>query len=175
MNLQLCILMKTKEITLLLGGNVGDTRGYIRNALGLLEHRLGHLTHQSYFYQTASWGFDSADFINLAICLETQHTAKECLKITQEVEAELGRHRYNHEEGYTDRTIDIDILFYGSDIMDDEILNIPHPRLHLRNFALEPLTEILPNFIHPVLHKSMTQLRDICTDTSKVTRLNEQI
>jgi 2-amino-4-hydroxy-6-hydroxymethyldihydropteridine diphosphokinase len=167
--------MKTHEITLLLGGNIGDTRGYIRNALGLLEHRLGHLTHQSYFYKTASWGFDSTDFINLAISLETKHSAEKCLEITQEVEAELGRHRFNRAEDYTDRTIDIDILFYGSEIIESDKLSIPHPRLHLRNFALEPLAEIMPDFVHPVLHQNMLELKDACSDESKVTKLNEQI
>jgi len=167
--------MKIQEVILLLGGNIGDTRGYIRNALGLLEHRLGHLIHQSYFYKTESWGFESEDFINLAVILETSLNAGQCLAVTQDIEEELGRFRYNKNDGYTSRTIDIDILFFGNEIINTGNLVIPHPRLQERNFALEPLSEMIPDYIHPVFNKSILQLKEDCTDTSKVIQLNEQI
>jgi len=167
--------MEKNEIVLLLGGNIGDTRGYLRNAITLLEQYMGFITHQSYFYKTASWGYDSHDFINLALQIETDKSAEECLKITQEIEDELGRVKERSEEKYSDRTLDIDIIFYNELVLNSDELIIPHPRMHKRNFVLQALAEIIPEYQHPVFQKSILELAKQCTDKSKATLLNEQV
>lgn len=167
--------MEATEIVLLLGGNLGDSRGYIRNALSLLEQRLGTIFHQSYFYKTTSWGFNSSDFLNLAVSIDTNLEALDCLAITQEIEEELGRYKYNDSDGYSDRSIDIDIMFYGHQIIETKNLTIPHPRIQERNFVLIPLAEIIPDFQHPILKLSISELTQKCKDTSKVIKLNEQV
>jgi len=167
--------MENNNIVLLLGGNQGDTRGYLRNALTLLEQQMGFITNQSYFYKTESWGFDSNDFINIGLVIETKKTAEECLQVTQDIEEELGRLKEDKPEGYADRTLDIDIIFYNDLILNSENLIIPHPRMQERNFVLQPLLEMIPEFQHPVLKKSMSELAEQCKDTLKAKFLNEQV
>lgn len=167
--------MAYNNIVLLLGGNEGDTRGYLRNAITLLEQQLGMMTHQSYFYKTAAWGFEADDFINIGIVIETDKSVDECLQATQEVEDELGRIKDDNTQGYQDRNIDVDIIFYGDKIINTEDLIIPHPRMQERNFVLQPLLEIIPEFIHPILNKSIETLVDECQDSLEVIPLNEQV
>ena len=88
----------------------------------------------------------------------------QCLSI----EKQLGRQR--HKNKYEARTIDIDILFYGNQIINREELQIPHPYLHLRRFILEPLNEIAPDLIHPVMNKTTLQIMTDCQDNGKVIR-----
>jgi len=167
--------MEYKKIVLLLGGNEGDTRGYLRNAITLLEQQLGMMTHQSYFYKTAAWGFVADDFINIGIVIETEKSAEECLTITQGVEEELGRDKENQQAGYQDRNIDVDIIFYGDEIINTENLVIPHPRMQERNFVLQPLLEIIPEFNHPIFKKNIEALAKACQDNLEAIQLNEQV
>ena len=167
--------MEYKKIVLLLGGNEGDTRGYLRNAITLLEQQLGMMTHQSYFYKTAAWGFEADDFINIGIVIETDKSAMDCLQATQDVENELGRIKEENTKGYQDRNIDVDIIFYDDEIIDTEILIVPHPRMHERNFVLQPLLEIIPEFCHPIFKKNIELLAKECQDNSEATQLNEQV
>ncbi len=167
--------MRNNNIVLLLGGNQGDTRGYLRNALTLLEQQMGFITKQSYFYKTDSWGFNSDDFINIGLVIETDKTAEECLQITQDIEDELGRIKDKRSDQYTDRTLDIDIIFYNDLVLNSENLIIPHPRMHERNFVLQPLLEMIPEFQHPVFKHSITELSNQCKDNLKATLLNEQV
>jgi 2-amino-4-hydroxy-6-hydroxymethyldihydropteridine diphosphokinase len=85
-------------------------------------------------------------------------------------ETELGRLRGNAGEGYSARIIDIDLLFYGEQIINEPELTVPHPRLHQRRFALKLMVEIAPGLIHPVLKKSMAELEAICPDSLKVVK-----
>ncbi|MCK5776367.1 MAG: 2-amino-4-hydroxy-6-hydroxymethyldihydropteridine diphosphokinase [Bacteroidales bacterium] len=167
--------MVYKKIVLLLGGNEGDTRGYLRNAITLLEQQLGMMTHQSYFYKTAAWGFEAEDFINIGLVIETDKSAEECLQATQDVEDELGRIKEDNTQGYQDRNIDVDIIFYGDEIINTAELVIPHPRMQERNFVLQPLLEIIPEFQHPVFKKSIKALATECLDDLEATPLNEQV
>jgi 2-amino-4-hydroxy-6-hydroxymethyldihydropteridine diphosphokinase len=92
----------------------------------------------------------------------------ECLKATQSVEQAIGRKEKSQNLVYSSRLIDIDILFYNDEIIDTKDLTIPHPRLHLRNFTLQPLNELMPEYIHPKLKKSIEWLcqnsedKDLC-------------
>lgn len=164
-----------KNIVLLLGGNIGDSRGYIRNALALLEQNLGFISHLSSFYQTQAWGFNANDFINLAVVIQTSLEPNKCLEITQEVEEELGRIDQNSGQNYASREIDIDIIFYEKEIINTAQLVIPHPKMQERNFVLQALSEIIPDFAHPILNKNIKELAAICPDKQSTKQLYEQV
>jgi len=167
--------MVKKALVLLLGGNVGDRLLYLKKALDLLSDQWGAPRQISSIYETAAWGFESADFYNLAVVFNSDLTAKECLLITQKIEIELGRTSKSTDGNYRARVMDIDILFYGLDIVDTEFLIIPHARIEERRFVLEPLKEIIPNFKHPRSGKSIEELWQQCPDISRIKKLNEYL
>ena len=159
-------MYRKTDTTLLLGGNIGDTAGLLAEARGLIEARIGRIARQSALYGSEAWGFEAGqDFINQAIVASTPLPPHEVLRHALQIEAELGRTR--NGRGYSDRTMDIDIIFYGDRVIDEPQLVVPHPRLHLRNFVLVPLCEIMPDFAHPVLGKTISQLLDECPDKGK--------
>lgn len=156
---------------LLLGGNIGNTRSLFQKAITLINDAVGGVVDKSSLYQSDAWGFDSDDaFLNQVVVCHTKLDPwlllDECLLI----EKQLGRTRRN-SDGYESRIIDIDILFYGDFICKDAFLSIPHPRLHLRNFTLHPLCELMPQFEHPLLKKNMLQLLHSCPDVLSVRKL----
>ncbi len=99
--------------------------------------------------------------------ITTELSPQELLSATQTIEKQLGRVSKTTTH-YEARPIDIDILFFDDLIIETENLTIPHPRMHLRNFALQPLLEIAPNFMHPILQKEIKELAKSCKDTGKV-------
>ena len=162
---------KIHTLTLLLGGNIGDVSQTIQKACSLLSSRIGNIVLRSALYESESWGFtDKRNFINQAITMHTNLEAEQCLEICLHIEKELGRVR-NTTMGYTSRSIDIDILFFNSDVIELPHLQVPHPHIEKRRFALMPLVEILPGFKHPVSYKTVTELLKICPDKGKVTVL----
>ena len=98
-------------------------------------------------------------FVNAVVEIKTSLSPQDLLAECQRIEKQLGRKREESKE-YSDRTIDIDILFYNKDIINDENLIIPHKFVHLRAFTLVPLLELIPNFEHPVLHKTISELHN---------------
>jgi 2-amino-4-hydroxy-6-hydroxymethyldihydropteridine diphosphokinase len=150
---------------LLLGSNLGDRLKFISEASGAIDGRLGSIQARSSLYRTASWGkHDQPDFINMAVALETELSAAELLKGALSIEMELGRERV---EKWGSRTIDIDILLYGDQIINQPDLKIPHPFLHERRFCLEPLVEIASDLIHPSFGKPLSVLlRDLLDNLS---------
>ena len=98
-------------------------------------------------------------FVNAVIEIKTQYSPYELLDICQKIEKKLGREE-NESQNYEDRTIDIDILFYDKEIINDEKLTIPHKFVHLRAFTLVPMLELNSNFVHPVLHKSIVEMHN---------------
>lgn len=144
-----------------LGSNLGNRKDYILSAIQALEKILGKHVKCSSLYETAPWGFSSEHlFINAAVSYHTDLSPKEILDITKGIETTLGRTEKSHNNHYTDRVIDIDILLYDQMVIQEENLVIPHPRMHERMFVLEPLSEIDPNIIHPILHHSIEELKD---------------
>ena len=118
------------------------------------------LIRTSAFYETEPWGMDSENwFVNAVVEIKTSLSPQELLAECQRIEQQLGRKR-EENKGYSDRTIDIDILFYNKDIINEENLTIPHKFVHLRAFTLVPLLELIPNFEHPVLHKTISELHN---------------
>ncbi len=152
-----------------LGSNVGDRLGNLLKAKFVIQRKIGHIQLLSQVYETEAWGnTNQSSFYNQALLIRTEMTAQQVLDTIHEIENQLGRQRDEH---WGPRTIDIDILFFEHEIMNTRKLTLPHPRLHERNFVLVPLEEIAPDFIHPILNKSIKELRESCPDTLQVTLL----
>lgn len=143
-----------------LGSNEGDREQLIEEAIKQLSDALGMPLQKSSIIESEPWGFiSSKPFLNMVISFATTISPLSLLDITEKIERNLGRTtKSTPTSSYKDRTIDIDILFYGKEIINSERLTIPHPHLHKRQFVLTPLTEIAPNFIHPLLEKSIKEL-----------------
>lgn len=154
-------------VYLLLGGNIGNTRKYFSEAKEMIQKKAGDITKESSLYESEPWGFThDQNFLNSVLEVSVNMEPIELLDIIQSIERELGRVRKKSQ--YSERTIDIDILFYDSIMFDTERLTIPHKMLHKRRFTMMPLNEIIPDYIHPVFNKSIRELTDICEDESLV-------
>lgn len=147
-----------KLVYLSLGSNLGDREGYLREAISRLGD-LGVIRQISAFYETQPVEVqgDQPWFLNCALTMQTELTPSNFLGRMLAVEQSMGRVR---TEPKGTRTIDIDILFFGSDVLDTPELTVPHPALHRRRFVLEPLAEIAPAFMHPVLKRTVQELLD---------------
>ncbi len=158
------------RLVLLLGGNIGDRNTVFNSAINEIIVALGAIHTTSSLFETEAWGFETEDlFLNQVIVVNTTKSAKDCLDISQCIEKKLGRLR--HKKKYSSRVIDIDILFYNSEIINTPTLEIPHPRIKERNFVLQPLNEIMPDFLHPVLNKKISTLTNECADNCKVHKI----
>ena len=142
-----------------LGTNLGDKEQNLRMSIKKIEERIGNVVSLSAFYATAPWGFSSENsFLNAAVCVETTLLPLQVLEETQRIERELGRTEKSVNGLYADRLIDIDLLLYDDRVMDAEGLILPHPLMTERRFVMEPLSEIAPDVVHPVLQKTMKEL-----------------
>ena len=142
-----------------LGTNLGDKEQNLRMSVKKIEERIGNVVSLSAFYATAPWGFSSENsFLNAAVCVDTTLLPLQVLEETQRIERELGRTEKSVNGLYADRLIDIDLLLYDDRVMDAEGLILPHPLMTERRFVMEPLSEIAPDVVHPVLHKTMKEL-----------------
>ncbi|MCI5889526.1 MAG: 2-amino-4-hydroxy-6-hydroxymethyldihydropteridine diphosphokinase [Brachyspira sp.] len=148
-------------VYLSLGSNKGDRIGYIQQATSLLGLADGiSIIRTSAFYETEPWNMNSKTwFVNAVVEVKTSLSPEALLEECQRIESQLGRTPKTSTE-YEDRTIDIDILFYGKEIINEENLTIPHKFVHLRAFTLVPLLELIPDFEHPVLHKTIAELHN---------------
>jgi 2-amino-4-hydroxy-6-hydroxymethyldihydropteridine diphosphokinase len=159
------------KVFILLGSNLGDKYVLINKAINSLVLEAGQLITASDIFFSAPWGYDSDNqFYNAVIQMETHLNPENLLQKCIEIEQKLGRKQKEKPE-YEDRSIDIDILFFGKQIINLPELVIPHPRMHLRKFTLLPLHQIAPNFIHPIFQKRVSQLLNECDDNSKVEML----
>ncbi|MBD8487251.1 2-amino-4-hydroxy-6-hydroxymethyldihydropteridine diphosphokinase [Echinicola sp. CAU 1574] len=157
-----------EQVVLLIGGNIGNRLELIAQAEALLGEEF-KVTGKSSIYETEAWGGSSeGNYLNRALVLEVNREAEELLDITQGIEDRLGRTRVKK---WGDRTMDIDIIYFGEKIVDTDRLKVPHPFLAERRFVLEPLAEVLPDFIHPIFGKNNIELLRLCKDESKVEKL----
>jgi 2-amino-4-hydroxy-6-hydroxymethyldihydropteridine diphosphokinase len=162
------------RVYLLLGGNKGDVREAFSKATEMLGVQIGQISAASPLYQTEPWGIETDSlFINQALCLSSSLHPMNLIKAVLNIEKTLGRVRNNR--GVESRNIDIDILFLDEMIISEPGLEVPHPRLHLRRFALQPLCDIAPDLIHPIFNISISELMNRCDDPLRVTRLPEQV
>jgi 2-amino-4-hydroxy-6-hydroxymethyldihydropteridine diphosphokinase len=150
------------KVFLLIGGNMGDRLQNLHQAITLLSEAVGPVIQQSAVYETAAWGkTDQPAFLNQALLLKTRLSAQELIIAALLVEEQMGRHRM---EKFGPRVIDIDIMFYNEDVIDEAHLTIPHPQMQNRRFALVPLNELAPLYVHPVLNKTVEELLLECKD-----------
>lgn len=142
-----------------LGTNLGNKKENLERAIKQINEQIGRIISRSSFYDTTPWGFQSENrFLNAVVKVETNLTPEKLLDITQTLEKQAGRTGKTDAQGYSDRLIDIDILFFNNIILKNELLEIPHPQIQKRDFVLLPLVEIAPDLRHPVLHRTMRDL-----------------
>lgn len=148
------------SLYLSLGSNLGDRVQLLHSAIRLLEEQVGRVERISEFVETEPLGFTSSNwFMNAALRVETELEPMQVLERTQAIEQALGRRHKSVDGVYSDRPIDIDLLLYDELVLEGNRLSLPHPRMHLRPFVLEPLSEIAPELRHPLLGKSIAELR----------------
>ena len=158
------------ESVLLLGSNLGQREKNLSDARGYLTSSGMKILKESSIYETDAWGNDfQKAFLNQVLIVRTQLIAQDLLVLLLETERKLGRTR---QKKWEDRIVDIDILFYGSEVIKSESLTVPHPLVHERKFALVPLCEIRPDLFHPQFQLTMTQLLERCDDHKSVKKYN---
>ena len=161
------------KVFLGIGGNIGDKKANFIRAHRLIGQKLGRILAASSVYETPPWGFHAEnDFWNEVVLIETRWEAEELLWRIKEIEEQFGREeRQEGEERYDSREMDIDILYFDEDFFETKTLIVPHPRLHERKFAIVPLAEIAPDFIHPLLRMDNLTLLENCRDSSIVKKV----
>jgi len=158
------------EVFLLTGGNIGNRLNYLLEAKEKIKKRCGRILQESSVYETAAWGNEKQEaFLNQVLKIESSLHPEKLLHTILQIEKYLGRKR---ELKYGPRTIDIDILFFDDDIINQHGLKIPHPQIQNRRFVLIPLSEIAGNKIHPVFNKTISQLLAECPDPLAVNKFN---
>ena len=144
---------------LALGSNLGDKRTNLSRAVSLIRERVGRVVCLSCFYETVPWGYASANtYLNAALEVETTLSPQEVLVITQAIERTLGREKKSMNREYFDRPIDIDLLLMDELVVESDVLTLPHPLMHERLFVMEPMVEIAPTVMHPVLQKTICEI-----------------
>ncbi len=147
---------------LLTGGNMGNRERNLQNAIEHIHSYCGTIIKKSSLYETAAWGnTNQAPFLNQALIIKTEFTARQLINRILKVETLMGRVR---KEKFGPRVIDIDILLYADEIHEYKSLTLPHPEMQNRKFALLPLAEIAPKLKHPVLKKTITTILKECKD-----------
>jgi len=156
-----------------LGSNQGNRLENLQKAIDLIFEKVGFVLEISKIYETPSLGFEGFDFLNACISVKTRFQAEKVLQKLLEIEKILGRKRTSNN--YENRIIDLDLLFYENLQHQSSSLTLPHPRLTERKFVLQPLSDIAPDFIHPVFKKSIKNLLKETTDYSTITSFPESL
>lgn len=155
----------------MLGSNQGDRRLSLSGAREAIVEQIGPIVNVSSIHVSSAWGqTKQPDFLNQVVEVSTGLDPFQLLEIIHKIEIDLGRIRF---EKWGPRIIDIDILYYGNKMIQSEELTIPHLGIPARRFTLEPLKEISPEFMHPVLHKTNSELLKLCNDSLGVEALLE--
>jgi len=154
-----------------LGSNLGDRSHHLSDARDQLTLRAGRILNESSIYETAPMGFEALqNFHNQVVEIESELGPLDLLNTLLEIERRLGRER-SEKPGYSSRNIDLDLLFYKHQVIDEPHLNLPHPGVPFRRFVIDPLAEIASDFIHPVLQKTIWEIKQDCSDDSPIRKL----
>ena len=153
-----------------IGSNKGNRYKLIYEAIDKIDISIGRVEKKSSIYETKSWGFNSNNFYNTCLLIESSLSVELILNKILKIEKDMGR--LNSRDQYIDRCIDIDILFFEDIIVNSKDLIIPHPRLHLRKFVLTPMLDMVPDLIHPILKKSIRQLELECDDNDQPKKID---
>ena len=164
---------RKQKVYLSLGSNLGNRLANLQKAIFQIQQKAGKILDISAVYENPAFGFEGDDFLNIVLSLLTPLEPKELLDTLLQIEADFGRIRSN--AGYSSRTLDIDIIYYGTEVINDDDLVIPHPQMQHRNFVLKPLGDIAPQFYHPVLYKDTRNLLQECRDKSKLTKTKHRL
>ena len=160
------------NIYLSLGSNLGNRFDYLQQAVDAIFEEIGLIVKISSVYETPAMGFEGGEFLNCVLWLQTTMTPTKVLKKALAIEKKLGRER-KETNGYTSRSIDIDILFADALVQDHQNLVIPHPEFANRRFVIQPMAEINAQFLHPVSGKNMIRLLADTKDTNEITKLSK--
>ena len=148
--------IKMNKLFLITGGNIGDRKGNLEAAAALIQKQIGKIIRLSAIYETEAWGITNQPaFYNQVLEIDTLLSAREVLHLILKIEEEIGRKRTIKNAA---RIIDIDILFFNNEIINEHNLIIPHPEIANRRFVLLPLLELDPTKLHPSLHKTVQEL-----------------
>lgn len=164
-------MTSTKSVYIALGSNKGNKLQYLQSAVDAIFKTVGAVNKISKVYETPAMGFNGDDFYNTCIKVETDLKPKKLLKTLKDIEKALGRSN-KKSDTYESREIDLDILFYGDEVIEEKALVIPHPELHNRKFVLRPLQDIAKDFQHPGFKKSVEDLFVECNDDSEIEPIN---
>lgn len=151
------------KIYLSIGSNQGNRFEQLQKSIHALSKEVGKVVKISDVYETPAWGFEGESFYNACVCVTSNKTPNEVMTKLLEIERGLGRVR-DKEAGYQSRTIDLDMLFYEDEIIQNDLLTVPHPLLQERKFVLQPLTDIAPSKVHPILKKTIKVFNDALED-----------
>ena len=173
--MEICYVLFGSNMVLRRDSGTSDKNQIFDLACHLIINRCGRVVKVSSSYESEPWGFEAEEwFLNRVIVVETELVPEELLRQLLDIEKELGRIRHPEKQGYTSRTADLDLLYYGDHIIHTDILTVPHPRLHLRRFALVPMCEVAPDYVHPILQMTQTDLLQQCPDDGIVRRVENE-
>lgn len=155
-----------------LGANVPPAEQRMRAAENALNGHEVEIVARSSLYRTEPWGgVDQPWYLNRVLAVATEHTPRELLAVCKSVERSLGREDHGR---WGPREIDVDVLMYEAEVIEEDGLVLPHPRLAERRFVLVPLSEIASEVVHPVYGKSVRALLDALDDARRVERIAER-
>jgi 2-amino-4-hydroxy-6-hydroxymethyldihydropteridine diphosphokinase len=160
-------MIPTKPVYIALGSNKGNKLQNLQSAVDAIFEKVGGVQKISKIYETPAYGFEGEDFYNACIKVDTVLKPKKVLNHLQAIEKKLGRIK-SSTDGYESREIDLDILFYDDEVIEEASLVVPHPELHKRKFVLHPLRDIAKDLLHHKFDKTISDLLEDCNDDSKI-------
>lgn len=164
-------MKNSNKVYISLGSNQGDKFKNLQDAINAIYQKIGNVRIISKVYKSPAYGFNGDEFLNACAIVETHLTASKTMKELLKVEKDLGRIRAV-KKGYVNRTIDLDIVFFEDEIIDNKSLQVPHPEMHKRKFVLKPLNDIASKVEHPIFKKEVSVLLSECEDNSVLEPIN---
>ncbi|WP_054852667.1 2-amino-4-hydroxy-6-hydroxymethyldihydropteridine diphosphokinase [Olleya sp. ITB9] len=164
-------MQEIKTVYIALGSNKGEKFKNLQNAVDAIFTEVGNVVAIAKVFESKALGFEGDDFLNTCIAVQTNFKAKKVLRVLQQIEKQLGR-LPKKSAGYQSRIIDLDIIFFEDEVINDKYLIVPHPEAHKRRFVLEPLQQIASTFNHPEFNVTVDQLLDQCKDHTALESLN---